>query len=129
MQEKGGFPPVILVFRDSVERGERFFARQWPTARAVADITGEWWKAFSVKPIGSLWTLFGPGVLRAAVRSLFRGNFVGMPGAAPLTEPGAFLLDPNGQILRQHLFDHIGDHPDFVEFAKVPRSFSFPEFQ
>jgi hypothetical protein len=119
LQEKGGYPPVVLVFRDSVERGDQFFAKNWPTARAVADVTGEWWTAFSVKPVGSLWTLFGPGMFVAAARSLFRGNFIGMPGAAPLTEPGAFLLDRDGGILRQHVFEHIGDHPDFEAFGKV----------
>jgi hypothetical protein len=56
----------------------------------------------------------------AAFRALFRGNFVGRPGAAPLTEPGAFLLDPNGKVLKQHVFEHIGDHPDFENFGRTP---------
>ncbi len=106
------------MFRDSVERGEKFFAKEWPQARAVADTSGEWWSAFSVKPVGSLWTLFGPGMFVAAMRSFFRGNFVGLPGAAPLTEPGAFLLGENGEVLKQHVFEHIGDHPDFEEFGR-----------
>lgn len=119
MQEKGGYPHVLLVFRDSVDRGQRFFAKEWPQAHAVADLTGDWWKTFSVKPVGSIWALFGPTVLFAATRSLLRGNFIGIPGAAPLTEPGAFLLGENGEILKQHVFDHIGDHPDFEAFAKT----------
>ena len=65
MQEAGSYPQVLFLFRDSVDCGERFFAKQWPQARAISDASGDWWKTFSVKPVGSLSKLFGPGVFLA----------------------------------------------------------------
>ncbi len=119
LREAGRYPPVLFVFRDPVERGERFFAKEWPEARAIADETGGWWRTFSVKPLGSLWSLFGPGVFLAAFRSLRKGHFVGLPGEAPLTEPGLFLLNERGEVLKRHAFEHIGDHPDFARFGGI----------
>lgn len=119
LQEAGSYPQVLFLFRDSVDCGERFFAKQWPQARAISDASGDWWKTFSVKPVGSLSKLIGPGVFLAAIRSMFKGNFVAMPGKAPLTEPGLFVFDEAGDVLKQHVFDHIGDHPDFAQFARL----------
>ena len=64
----------------------------------------------------NIWMLFGPGVFVSAIRAMFKGNFVALPGSAPLAEPGLFVLDEKGEVLQRHGFEHIGDHPEFARF-------------
>ncbi len=117
MQKRGSYPEVVFVFRDSLERGRKFFEKEWPEVRAIADVDGSWWKAFAI-PRGSFLKLFGPSVFAASFRALFKGNFVNLPGAAPTLEPALFVLAEDGTPLFQHPFRHIGDHPDFAALAK-----------
>ncbi len=120
LHAKGNYPEVVFVFRDSVERGERFFAKEWPQVRAIADARGEWWKAFAIRR-GGFWSMFGPQVFAAALRAMRKGHFVSAPGSSPLFEPGAFVLAEDGERLWSHPFRHIGDHPDFAALAKYKK--------
>jgi hypothetical protein len=117
LQEAGDYPPVVFVFRDSVARGERFFASEWPGVRAIADETGAWWTAFGVRR-GTWWRLFGPSVVLASVRAFAKGNFFSIPGASTMLEPGTFVVTEQGEVQWSHSFDHIGDHPDFQKLAR-----------
>jgi hypothetical protein len=111
------YPPVLFVFRDVLERGQKYFDRFWPEARAIADETGEIFRGFELQR-GSLLELFGPGVFSAAWRAFRKGHFIGLPGRAPLLRAGLFLVE-DAEILWHHDFEHIGDHPDFRHLPQL----------
>ena len=82
------YPAVLLVFRDSLERGERFFKKEWPDARAIADPDGVRWGRFGI-PKGTVATLMRPNVLLGAIRALWKGAQMGKIGSVPMEEPGS----------------------------------------
>ena len=103
------------MFRGTPEDGRSFFAHYWPEAKAVADPTGDLFRAFGLFR-AELKSLMGPSVLMAAVRSFFHGNRGGAPKKDVMREPGLFVIEDQA-IVWEHNFHHIGDHPDF---AKIP---------
>jgi len=115
VESESGYPEVLFFYLGSVEEGEGFFARHWPTARAVADSGQRFYAAFGLVH-GGLLQLFGPSVWMAALRAALRGNGVGRPVGDPLTMPGILLIEGD-RILWRHPLRHIGDQPDF---RKIP---------
>ena len=61
--------------------------------------------------------------MACAVRALAKGNMQGRLAGSPDQMPGMFLIAPDGRVLWQHDFSHIGDHPDFDALvARFPKS-------
>ena len=106
---------MLFVFRGDRDLGRDFFAHYWPEAKAVADPTGDLFRAFGLFR-ANWWSLMGPAVLVAGVRSFLRGNRGGKPQPDVLREPGLYVVE-NEAVVWEHNFHHIGDHPDFM---KIP---------
>lgn len=107
---------MLFFFRGDLVPAERFFARWWPEARAIADPTGALYDAFGITN-GNFRTLFGPAVFAAFFRALRTGARVGRASANPTREAGCFVVARDA-ILWRHPFAHVGDHPDF---PRIPR--------
>ena len=111
---------VLTVFQASVDAGEKFFEKRWPGVQAIADPDRLLYAEFGLRR-GSLRQFASPRVFMRAFAALARGNFVGRPIGDPRTMPGMFLIQ-NGTILREHVFEDAGDHPDLETFVKVPHA-------
>lgn len=109
------YPDILFVYQGSVEDGADFFNRLWPEARAASDPERELYAAFGLER-GGIKELFGAEVVACGIRAARKGSFVGTPVGDTRMMPGAFLVQAN-QILWQHNYRHIADHPDF---AKIP---------
>lgn len=109
------YPRVVLVHQGSPAEGERFFARHWPRAPAVADPEHRLFDGFSIAR-GGLKEVLSPGAFASGVRAALRGNGVGKPVGDVWRMPGAFLLH-RGRVLWSHEFTHVGDQPDY---ARIP---------
>ena len=110
-----GAPPVLLVFQASVEAGVEFFAERWPDARAIADPERVLYAEFG-RERGRLADFLAPRVWWRAFRALLRGFFVGKPVGDPTVMPGLFAVRGR-EILREHRFRDVADHPDPCAFA------------
>ena len=104
------FPAVLFVYRGFISDGERFFARFWPRARAIADYEKRLYTAFGLGR-ASFWQLFGPRVWLPALSTMAKGYFMGKPVGDIRLLPGAFLVK-NHHVIWEHRPRHIGDLPD-----------------
>jgi len=111
------YPGILFLFLGTAAEGETFFARHWPTARAVADPAQRLYRGFGLTH-GSMVRLFGPSVWTAALRAAVKGNGVGRPSGDVLTMPG-FVLVEDTRILWRHPLRHIGDHPNFSHISQI----------
>lgn len=102
---------ILFFYQGSVEDGEAFFQRYWPEARAVSDLSKEFYEGFGLER-ASLRQLFGPEVLACGLQAAKNGSYGGKPVGDPRMMPGMFLVE-GGRIVWQHDYRHIGDHPDF----------------
>jgi peroxiredoxin len=50
-----------------------------------------------------------PDAYKVGIGAMLRGNFPTMPDGSVNQNPGVFLIDRNGQILRAHIGQHAGD--------------------
>ena len=104
------YPEIVFFFQGSVEQGKSFFKKIWPEAKAIADLPKKFYSAFKLKR-GTISQLFGHKVWMRGTEAMLKGNFVGLPVGDLWTMPGMFLVE-NNNIVWQHEFEHIGDHPD-----------------
>lgn len=104
------YPEIIFFFQGSVDQGKDFFSKTWPEVKAVSDFDKQIYKAFKLKR-GTISQLFGHKVWLRGTEAMLKGNFVGLPVGDLWTMPGMFLVE-KGQVVWQHEFEHIGDHPD-----------------
>ncbi len=116
-QTEKRYPRVVFVHTASVEAGARFFGRYWPGAPAVADQARRLYAAMGLTR-GTVGQLFGPRALVCGLRAVSKGHGLGRPAGDPWMMPGAFLVSPEGRVLRQHVFIHAGDHPAFDTFCE-----------
>lgn len=108
-ERKSDFPPVIIFYQGTTEQGEQFFAKKWPTARAIADLSTTFYKGFHLKR-GSFSQMFGARVWAAGARALTKGFLPGKVIGDPWLMPGIFLIE-RPRISWLHAFRHAGDHP------------------
>ena len=109
------YPDILFFYQGSVEDGADFFKRLWPEARAASDPERRLYAAFGLER-GGIKELFGPEVVACSIRAATKGIVGGVPVGDTRMMPGAFLVRDN-QILWQHNYRHIADHPDF---ARIP---------
>jgi hypothetical protein len=114
-----GYPRVIFFFQGTPTEGRAFLRRDWPEARAVADVEHFFYEAFGVGR-GSLLQLFGPGVLAAGLRARRKGFENGERSGDIFRMPGAFLVK-DGAVLWRHRYRHAGDRPDFANIPALAR--------
>ena len=107
------YPPILFFHYGTAAQGAAFFRRSWPEARAVSDATKRFFTAFSLKR-GSVSQLFGPEVIMRGLQATLKGHGIGRPVGDTLLMPGMFLVQKD-QLLWQHQYRHVGDHPDYVE--------------
>jgi hypothetical protein len=122
MEHFGGhppYPPILFVYQGTTDDGPTFFARDWPTARAVADPDRQLYRAFGIER-GNSDQFINPGIIACGIRATLKGNFIGRPQGDPRLMPGLFLVTTDS-ILWQHDYRHPGDHPDF---ATLPALFA-----
>lgn len=110
------YPPLLFVYMGTVEEGAGFFAKAWPEARAVSDQQLHLYRGFGLGR-GSLLEVMGPGVAACSIRAAAKGYLPGKPVGDPWQMPGLFLVQGK-QVLWQHDFAHIGDHPSFAELPR-----------
>jgi len=111
------YPDILFFYQGNVGDGEEFFQRYWPEARAVSDRSRQYYAAFGLERAG-LKQLFGPEVVACGLRAASNGTVGGKPVGDTRMMPGAFLVNED-QILWQHNYRHIGDHPDFAEISNL----------
>lgn len=114
MRERA-LPRVVLVHQGTVGEGDRFFAKFWPDAIAIADPDLVLYGAFGLGR-GTLGQVIGPRAILAAGRALLRGNLVGKPVGDVKVMPGAFLIR-DGAVAWSHDYAHSGDRPDFASLV------------
>lgn len=107
---------MLFVHQGTISDGERFFARFWPGARAVADFETELYDAFGLER-GNFGQVAGPRVWWRSFLAMLRGNFAGRPVGDPWLLPGVFLIR-DGRVLREHRSRHAADHPDFARLSQ-----------
>lgn len=110
-----GYPPVLFFHLASVEDGDRFFAKYWPGARAVADPEHSFYSAFGLGR-ARLRDFLGLAALGGYLRAFARGHLAGIPKGDVRIMPGVFLIRGNS-VDWEHPFRSVSDHPDF---AKIP---------
>ena len=101
----------MFVHQGPADVGERFFARLWPDATAIADPERRLFDAFSLRR-GSLGQVLGPRALASGLRAALRGNGLGKAVGDVWRMPGAFVLHGEA-VLWSHPFGHIGELPDY----------------
>ena len=115
-QDAATAPDILLVYQGSVEDGREFFQRFWPEARAVSDTTKQFYQAFGLER-ASLKQMFGPEVVACGLRAAAKGSVAGTPVGDTRMMPGAFLVK-DSEILWEHNYRHIADHPNFDMIAE-----------
>ncbi len=115
-EEQSSLPSILFVHQGSREEGERFFARQWPEARAISDPKLELYETFGIGRARAR-ELLSPSYLLAATASLLRVG-CGRPQGDVMRRPGAFLVQGE-RVLWSHAFRHFGDHPSLAEIARL----------
>jgi hypothetical protein len=103
---------VLFFFQASAERGQAYFGERWPEARGVADARRWFYKAFDIGQ-ASLRQTVAPDMMLAGLRAYSKGNRQGATEGDAMQLPGTFLIQGD-QILWQHEYAHVGDHPDFM---------------
>lgn len=111
------FPPILFVFQGTIEEGTGFFARDYPTARAIADPDRQLYAAFGIER-GDSEQFFNPGIIACGIRATLKGNFNGRPQGDPRLMPGLFLVAAD-TILWHHDYRNPGDHPNFATLPEL----------
>ena len=112
---------MLFFHLAGLEEGEEILDDYWPGARAVSDPQKQFYRAFGLHG-GSFNQLLGPQVVLAAARSALKGNTLGKAQGDVRTMPGMFLVR-DSEILWQHDFRFIGDHPDMKAVAAAATHF------
>ncbi len=113
------FPPLLFFFQGGTTEGRAFLRRDWPSARAVADLELRFYEAFGVERMGWL-DLLKPALWQAERRAKAKGFTQGERSGDIWRLPGVFLVDGN-HIVWTHEFRHAGDLPDFGAVAARAR--------
>lgn len=120
VESNPGYPELLFVYQGDEQAGEEFFQRYWPEARAVSDPKNRLYEAFGLERAGFR-ELFNPEVMACSISAASKGNFVGKPVGDARMMPGAFLIE-NGEVVWQHTYRHIADHPDFASVRAIENS-------
>ena len=110
------YPPILFFYQGTVAQGESFFAKRWPEARAVADLSLHFYHAFGIER-ARLTQLIGPSVVFSATLATSKGHFQGKPVGDTKMMPGLVAVQGEN-IIWQHNYDHVGDHPDFEDIPE-----------
>lgn len=101
---------ILLFHPASVEAGREFLGERWPDVAAIADPNQFFYRGVGRRR-ARLRDFIAPRVWWNLLRALLRGHFVGRPVGDPFVMPG-LLLVRDAEVLREHPFRDIGDHPD-----------------
>lgn len=118
------YPALLFFYMGTVEEGREFFANALPEARAVSDPSKVFYAAFGLER-GNLVSVLGPGALACSLRAAAKGHIVGKPVGDPWQMPGLFLVQ-GPDVLWEHDFAHIGDHPDFTILPAIAAARAAP---
>lgn len=110
------YPNILFFYQGNVADGQEFFHKFWPAARAVADKAHTFYQAFGIQRVG-IKDILAPEVAVCGLRASAKGNNIGRTIGDPWLMPGLFLVQGK-QIIWQHNFRHIGDHPEFAAIAR-----------
>jgi hypothetical protein len=111
-ETKAGYPPILFIYQGTAEDGTPFFARLWPTARAIADPDHQLYHAFGIER-GTSDQFMNPSIIACGIRATLKGNFNGRIQGDARLMPGLFLV-ANDTILWHHDYRNPGDHPNFA---------------
>lgn len=107
----------MFVHRASIEDADKFFAKRWDSAPAIADRDGDLFRAFGLGK-GTFSQLVGLRAIGRAFVAMFKGHFIGKPTGNETQMPGAFLLRDH-KVLWAHRATHTGDHPDIAAMLQA----------
>jgi hypothetical protein len=116
------YPDILFFYQGSEADGVEFFTRFWPEARAVSDMSKTFYSAFGLERAG-FGEMFSPEVLACGLRAAQKGAFAGKPVGDTRMMPGVLMVR-DGEILWQHDYRHIADHPDFANMQVLLKSLS-----
>ncbi len=111
------YPAILFFYQGTVEQGEDFFGKFWPEARAVSDENRQFYTDFGIGR-GGLREIVGPDVIACGLRSARKGHRLGQVIGDPSVMPGLFVTRGT-QVIWQHEFRHIGDHPDLLQIPQL----------
>lgn len=112
MANQADYPAVLFFCQATELEAKEFFNSFWPEARVVSDKEHFFYQAFGLKQ-ASLNQMIKPAVWLRNIQTTLKGNFVGKFVGDVWMMPGIFLVK-NKNVIWQHDFQHVGDHPDFA---------------
>jgi hypothetical protein len=114
------FPTPLFFYQGSPIEGKAFLRRYWPSLRAVADPSAEFYRGFGLKRGGPLKTL-GPAVWAGKTLANAKGHRNGMITGDIWRMPGIFLAR-EGRLVWAHEYRHVADHPDYQQICEIASS-------
>ena len=117
--EATGTRIVMVHMGDSAAMGSLTERYRLDGVDSICDRDQRLYRAFGLKR-GRLWQLFGPKVVRRALREgvLFQHG-IGIPSADSLQMPGLFLIG-DCEIVRRFRHRTASDRPDYVRICATP---------
>lgn len=110
---------VIVHMDDSVTAEEKLQAREMNDLHHVSDPACRHYHDFGLRK-GTLRELFGFRAFIGGNRAMLKGVGIPQPGSNIDQMPGLFFIE-NGQIIRNHTYQSIGDSPDYLKIAGIKK--------
>ena len=116
-ESRPDYPAIVFVYQGSAELGVAFFNKFAPDARAIADSSKTFYKAFELDR-GGVRQVLGPAVWSRGFEAWREGHRVGKPVGDPWQMPGVFLVEFD-RILWSFRPDTAAEMPNYDDFAKM----------
>ena len=101
---------VVAIGQGTPARSEKFRTDYDLPFSVLGDRSLDSYRLYGLTT-GSLGGFLQPKAYKAGMQAILRGNFPGKPDGDVNQNPGAFLIDRSGRILRAHVGQHAGDFP------------------
>ena len=105
---------IVAVGQGTPTRAERFRTDYRLPFLVLGDRALESYHLYGLTT-GSFGGFLQPKAYKAGVSAMLRGNFPGIPDGNVNQNPGTFLIDRHGHILRAQIGRHAGDFPTATE--------------
>ena len=119
---------IVAIGQGTAARSDRFRSDYHLPFPVLGDRSLESYQLYGLTH-GSLGGFLQPAAYRAGIGALLRGNFPGMPDGDVNQNPGTFLIDRTGRILRAQVGQHAGDFPparEILDWIDSPGKASLP---
>jgi peroxiredoxin len=102
---------IVLVGMGTPEESAAFIKKAGVNFAMISDPKRQLYQAFGLGMAGSL-ELLSPSLAFKALATMAQGHGLGLPVGDIRQLPGAFIINPGGQIVYSHVAKDAADHPD-----------------